>query len=244
MERELAAAIRSIATPAGEAYRAGGPVSCLQTIETIGRPAIQRVLSRQLLRTALIFGGRLLDDLAERTKGATGTKGFRDVFEGVIRAWVDAHALARAVSVTGTIRERVRGVIATGVEEGTGEAGIAKTIVETVGRILSRTNAARIARTEVHTAASVGADEAARATGLEMVKEWAAVEDKRTRLSHFAADGQTVEMEEPFVIGGGFTQVPPTALRFPGDPDAPAREIVNCRCVPLYHPRIGGEIIR
>jgi uncharacterized protein with gpF-like domain len=44
------------------------------------------------------------------------------------------------------------------------------------------------------------------------------------RPKHQAADGQVREMGDPFDIGG----VP---MNFPGDPEAPAEEVINCRCV-------------
>ena len=85
--------------------------------------------------------------------------------------------------------------------------------------------------------ATIGADEAARSTGLEMIKEWASAEDSRTRPSHAEADGDEVPLDEPFVVGDA-------RLMVPGDPSGPAKEIINCRCAILHHPVIGGEVIR
>lgn len=92
-----------------------------------------------------------------------------------------------------------------------------------------------IARTEVIGANNAGAAGAAAAnavmfgTGPETVaKEWLATSDHRTRESHSAADGQVViGLNTPFVVGGSW-------LQYPGDPSGPAREVVNCRCTPLY----------
>jgi hypothetical protein len=44
------------------------------------------------------------------------------------------------------------------------------------------------------------------------------------RLSHQSAHEQIRPSGEPFDIGG----IP---MMFPGDPDAPADEVINCRCV-------------
>jgi uncharacterized protein with gpF-like domain len=46
-------------------------------------------------------------------------------------------------------------------------------------------------------------------------------------LGHAAADGQIVGMEDPFAVGESF-------LMYPGDPNAPPEEVVNCRCVLGY----------
>lgn len=57
-------------------------------------------------------------------------------------------------------------------------------------------------------------------------KTWRAHKDELTRPTHAAANGQTVPINEPFIVGG-------YALMFPGDTSrgAPPQEIVNCRCV-------------
>lgn len=79
-------------------------------------------------------------------------------------------------------------------------------------------------------AANLGSDLAARATGLPLLKQWMSAEDDRTRPSHSEADGQEVGQDDPFIVGG-------VSLMYPGDPSAPAREVVNCRCVVTYMPR-------
>lgn len=56
-------------------------------------------------------------------------------------------------------------------------------------------------------------------------RTWNSSDDKRTRDSHRSMDGQEVGMEEPFKSGAGHS------LMFPGDPSAPAEEVINCRCV-------------
>ena len=53
---------------------------------------------------------------------------------------------------------------------------------------------------------------------------WNATQDSRTRDSHMAMDGQSVGMDEPFVTPDG------EELMYPGDPDASAKERINCRC--------------
>jgi uncharacterized protein with gpF-like domain len=95
----------------------------------------------------------------------------------------------------------------------------------------SRQRAALIARTETHGAANFGAQEAAKETGLQLRKEWVSASDERTRDSHRRADGQVVGMDEPFRIGGA-------RLMYPGDPDGPADETINCRCA-VAHQVIG-----
>lgn len=53
---------------------------------------------------------------------------------------------------------------------------------------------------------------------------WHATKDKRTRESHVEMDGQTVKYGEMFISGLG------NELAYPGDPDGPAEDVINCRC--------------
>jgi hypothetical protein len=55
-------------------------------------------------------------------------------------------------------------------------------------------------------------------------KRWVTRHDDRVRSSHDAADGQTVSVESPFMVGG-------TALMYPGERGGAYAEVVNCRCV-------------
>lgn len=90
--------------------------------------------------------------------------------------------------------------------------------------------ARRIARTETIGSYSAGAYYSAEAwqqtSGKEMWVSWLATSDTRTRGAHIVADGQVRRLGEPFSVGG-------VAMRFPGDPLAPADLVVNCRCALL-----------
>ena len=60
-----------------------------------------------------------------------------------------------------------------------------------------------------------------------MLKKWVATQDGRTRSSHSSANGQTVDMNEDFLIGG-------TPMGFAGDSKGGSRNVINCRCVIIY----------
>lgn len=88
-----------------------------------------------------------------------------------------------------------------------------------------------IARTESVRATSIAREESfqqlADQTGLKsrMLRIWNSTLDKRTRDWHVTMNGQTRRIGEAFVDGQG------NRLMFPGDPNAPARTTINCRCV-------------
>lgn len=84
-------------------------------------------------------------------------------------------------------------------------------------------NAKRIARTEGHRiqqTSSRDAQYAAKKKGCDVVKQWDASLDGRTRDSHARVDGEIRELDEEFSNG----------LMFPGDPSGSAAEVINCRC--------------
>ena len=89
----------------------------------------------------------------------------------------------------------------------------------------SQFQAERFVRTEATNAANFGNMQGALTVfpGQEMKKEWIASFDDRTRDTHAEADGQVVNYNSPFLVGGH-------QIQYPGEPGAPANEVINCRC--------------
>ena len=90
--------------------------------------------------------------------------------------------------------------------------------------------ASRIARTEGHRIqcqAGMDACHKAKEKGADVVKQWDATLDGKTRSSHIDVDQQIRELDEKFSNG----------LMFPGDPSGGAAEVVNCRCALLPRAR-------
>jgi SPP1 gp7 family putative phage head morphogenesis protein len=94
--------------------------------------------------------------------------------------------------------------------------------VETImgGRIQSTPET--IARTEVIGAANGATLDAWEQADVVEGKTWLAALDDRTRDAHVQAHGQTVPIDEPFIVNG-------EELDFPGA-DGSAENVVNCRC--------------
>jgi hypothetical protein len=89
-----------------------------------------------------------------------------------------------------------------------------------------------IARTEALRAAQQGANDnwnnAVQSGSVsieQVVRTWLAAKDIRVRDSHRTLNGQKRKLGESFITSSG------VSLRYPCDPDGPASETIQCRCV-------------
>ena len=124
----------------------------------------------------------------------------------------------------GLLKTRIMSDVSRGIASGMGYAQVAKQL-ENQSRI-GFNRAVRIARTEGHRiqcTATMDAMENAKKHGADVVKQWDATLDGRTRDSHRAVDGEIREVNKPFSNG----------LMFPSDPSGRAEEVINCRCALL-----------
>ena len=142
--------------------------------------------------------------------------------------------------------DEVYALIVREVESGIQAGDDIDTLTKRVDEVLSvsaserwRNRARTVARTETMGAVNAGALRSAQleaqARGdVAPFKMWISTDDARTRPTHKAADQQRTLLFEPFRVGG-------SALMFPGDPNGPAAEVINCRCTLL--PIVLGETI-
>lgn len=109
---------------------------------------------------------------------------------------------------------------------GEGRDKIQKRIAKITGQsVYQATRVAQTERTRIQSQARFWAMEEAEGYGVHTVKRWSTHMDGRQRDAHGAMNGQTVDSFSKFKSPSG------AALMFPGDPDAPAEEVINCRCV-------------
>ncbi len=200
------------------------------------RPHFRTQMERLLRRLYMITAVASRDQMYTQLNQLQG-KNAIDIFELAAIAWIERHVAEKVTTLEESFFGSVRDVVEEAFTEGLSEADTARRIRNKVGRDFSQWKAARIARTEAAAASNMGTHEAARSADVETVKEWFSAEDSRVRPDHAAVHGQIREMEEPF-------NVVDSSLMYPGDPSGPPGQIINCRCVALYHPRINGEIVR
>lgn len=207
---------RTLASAAGEAHLAGDV-----TVATEDHGAvIERILLRAYGQTGELFGERSVE---ETTKMLTSIeqKDAESIFDERFRRWAASNAAAKVTQIADTTRKQISRIIES--VEGSSVDDVARAITNRISSI-GRARAAVIARTEIHTASNAANTMGANATDVVRRKEWIAASDGRTRESHAIANGQVVERDEKFQVGAA-------NLAFPGDPEGPAMETVQCRCV-------------
>lgn len=131
------------------------------------------------------------------------------------------------------LKTKIMTEVSRGIATGAAFSQVAKQL-ENQSRI-GYNRAIRIARTEGHRiqcSATMDAMKNAKDRGANVVKQWDATLDGRTRDSHAQIDGEIREVNERFSNG----------LMQPGDPNGIASEVINCRCALLQRARwaVGG----
>lgn len=153
-----------------------------------------------------------------------------NLWERYLRIWVGKNGGSRARETAFTTQADLKRLIDRAFENGEDEQRVIAAALK--AKQLSAFRADTIARTETHAAATFAAQmtvqDMAAEVGVTTVKTWAPVIDERTRPDHAAMEGQpAIGMSESFNVGG-------VMMDRPGDPSAPAEQVINCRCVCLY----------
>lgn len=119
------------------------------------------------------------------------------------------------------LKKAVRRDITSGIVQGDSIGKMAKRIKGTMETNANR--AVTIARTETTRVMGTSRQQAfneAHDMGVKLKKVWISTNDARTRDRHKALQGEERHYDKPFSNG----------MMYPGEPGAPAEEIVHCRC--------------
>lgn len=188
----------------------------LAAIETAWQQELRDNILPQLGRTLTEGANDAIEDLV--SKAPVLVDGRSAISESYLM-----QADNRLRGIGSDLWRKTRAQLVTGMADGESIPELTKRVR---GELASSTVRARtIARTEVIGASNAGAFMQVTAMGEDApeTKVWLATGDRRTRLSHRAADGQKVPLNDNFQVGS-------SALMFPGDPRGAADEVVNCRC--------------
>lgn len=130
----------------------------------------------------------------------------------------------------GILKKQIAKHISRGIATSSSYARIARNIDGASN--IGFNKAMRIARTEGHRIQVLSANDAqhaAKAKGCEVVKQWDATLDGRTRPMHRLLDGKLAEIDEPFVVDD-------MEVMYPGGFGIASQD-VNCRCALLQRAR-------
>jgi Phage Mu protein F like protein. len=170
-------------------------------------------------------GGVAGKSLSFQTKGF----GFNSLWRDMIKNLLGQFLMEMTFDIAQTTRETLIRTLQKSIDEGW---GVDRTVQELDDLPISRTQAARIVRTEVTRAANTGVNVAGETSGFEQTKEWISARDHRTRgtdpedhASHVRLNGIVVDYDDVFIDPRNKDE-----LRYPGDPKAKAESTVNCRC--------------
>ncbi len=196
---------------------------------------VLNALRSYLSATARIFAMRILDHApAKAFNRVRHVKATEDQVMQVVQRTLGDTLGAKVAGIVETSRKKLADIVLKGQADDLTASEIADVLENEFGGAIAGWRAEQIARTEVHTASMVGSLSAADSLGLTLDKEWVSAEDGRTRPSHAEANGQTVGRDEGFQVGDA-------TLQYPGDPEGPPEEVINCRCAMVYHEHVAED---
>ena len=188
---------------------------------------------RELYQTIGIDYGNKINKTLEKTKKANVL--FNNELLKEILLFLSSDGGVRITSVRDTL---VTDVIKS-IQKSLGENGTVIDLRNAIQSIIEKNQtfykwqSLRIARTETTTSSNFAAIKTAEQSDLVLDKVWISVQDNRTRITpydHFDMNNQKQELEKPFFVGG-------ENIQYPGDANASAGNVINCRCTIAFVPR-------
>ena len=170
-------------------------------------------------------------------------KGMNESFWNDINQYIALNTGRKITQIQGNTLNSITRVMQAGIEAGETNREIA-TRLRNTGKVVSKFNAIRIARTETLGMYNSATDASVRETGLKFIRVWSTTKDLRTRRrklkskwDHWVVNKQKRQQNEQFLVSEEH-------LDFPGDPKGSAGNIINCRCVLLYERDRSNELRR
>lgn len=171
---------------------------------------------------------------------------FNERWEQDIINYFRMYLINKAVlPITIASKARIMEILDQGTREGWSIERMAK---ELETDEFTKAHARLVVRTETAKAAYYGRRLGASDSGFETTKEWVSAKDSRVRHSHRDMDGETIDYNNKYnvpiyrkkVIAGY------ELMLGPGDPEASAENVCNCRCTEAYAAKrdSNGRIIR
>lgn len=249
------AAIRSQYGPVIDALRDRGIVAARTAAShLIYNTRVSKALERLLKFTIKEVGYRQLKLILRQITRAEGRAmgiykadsaafGLDAGWNQAIIDFLNQYLLKRAVvAVTDTTKRLILSVLDTGQREGWGAERIVDELLRQSDE-LSPFRARRIVRTEIAVGANFANKLAADSIPFEVTKVWISSHDHRVRDSHRKMDLVEVDEDLSFQVPviKKKVQVGIDLMSGPGDPEASAGNVINCRCTLAFEPKRNKE---
>lgn len=188
---------------------------------------------KEIYQTIGIAHGNIVNKELEKVNKANVL--FNEVLLREILLFLSTDGGVKIVSVRDTL---ANDIIKT-IKDGLGENATIIDLQNAIYRLINKSQsfykwqALRIARTETTTSSNFAAMKTAELSDLVLDKIWISVQDNRTRITpfdHLDMNGQKQELEKPFFVGG-------QNIQYPGDVNASAGNVINCRCTIGFIPK-------
>lgn len=212
-----------------------GPAMAMGLIDLqVFNEKIEPVITDLHLTSGLFFANKGLREINKQVramKAKAANFGFNDEWADQIIQYFKEFLLNKSVyPISQTTRDQIIGVLEQATLNGWGYDKIAAELQDPQ---LLLWRARRIVRTENTLASFYGLKLATEKSEYETGKEWIAANDHRTRHGHRKVDGEVVDEDGRFAVGV-YTKkgiLLRTEMMFgPGDPEASAENVINCRC--------------
>lgn len=166
------------------------------------------------------------------------------VIRTLLLEYFEIYVSKRLKMVNGNTRQQILEVIDLGISENKTLEQIAQDLINKA-KIVNPQRAIRIARTESVTAANRTQLLAYEASPYEYEKAWIRIADDKTREPHLAMDPNNyIDLFDVFTVFNrrGIAD----QMIAPGDTEATAENVINCRCILKFKPKrdSNGRLIR
>lgn len=199
---------------------------------------LERALKKMYLDIGLKYGKHVNRDIEMETKAAYPL--FSDKFIKWVTDYFTGAGGNKVVTLTKTMTKRVMTQISNAQKEGLTQSQMIREVEKNVTKsTFYRSGVMRIVRTEsltaMNTAKQISFDE----SDIKVNKEWILGGSANHRIEHVEMDGVQVPNNEKFTLPSG------EKLKYPGDPNGSAGEIINCSCSFGYKPvrDSNGELV-
>ncbi len=241
-------ALNAQVKPVAKVLRSRGIEAAISSLDVIEINTHLAKPIREIYRTVgLYFANKTIHDLRQSEK--KGSFGFNEEFLAEILSFFNKYLLNKAVlPISETTKNQILSIISEGVQNGWGADRIAMAL-ESPELLLWR--ARLIVRTEANKAMNYGQRLGESKSEWESNKTWVAANDHRTRHSHRLVDDVTIDFEGRFLVpiyrtGKIRIQTGVDLMTGPGDVQASAGNVCNCRCTLAFSAKRdeNGRLIR